>query len=168
MSGKTPERSPSQRTIVVGVIADTHGKLNPSAIQALEGVELIIHAGDIDTNAVLERLKRIAPVKAVRGNMDRRSGLPRFPTTQVVEVGEVHLYVLHNIEDLDIDPEEAGFDAVIYGHSHQPENKDRNGVLFLNPGSASSPRKSTTSSLARLHIQGKNIQVEMIDLERTF
>jgi putative phosphoesterase len=157
-----------QHTTVVGVIADTHGKLSPGAIQALKGVELIIHAGDIDTNAVLEQLKRIAPVKAVRGNMDRRSGLPRFPTTEVVEVGEVRLYVLHNIEDLDINPKAAGFDAVIFGHSHQPENKDRSGVLFLNPGSASSPRRGTKPSLARLYIQGKNIQVEMINLKRMF
>jgi putative phosphoesterase len=150
------------------VIADTHGKLSQSAVQALEGVELIIHAGDIDTPAVLQQLKRIAPVKAVRGNMDRRSGLPRFPTAEVVEVGEVRLYVLHNIEDLDIDPVAAGFDAVIHGHSHHPENKDRRGVLFINPGSASSPRKSTAPSLARLYIQGKNIKVEVINLELTF
>jgi putative phosphoesterase len=160
--------TPPQHTTVVGVIADTHGKLSQSAIQALKGVELIIHAGDIDTNAVFEQLKRIAPVKAVRGNMDRRAGLPRLPTTDVVEVGEVHLYILHNLEDLDINPAAAGFAAVIYGHSHQPENKDRGGVLFLNPGSASSPRKGTRPSLARLYIQGKNIQVEMINLERTF
>jgi putative phosphoesterase len=153
---------------VVGVIADTHGKLSPSAVQALKGVELIIHAGDIDTTAVLEQLKRIAPVRAVRGNMDRGTSLPHLPTTDVVTVGEVHLYILHNLENLDINPAAAGFDAVIYGHSHRPENKCRNGVLFLNPGSASSPRKSTTPSLARLRIQGKNIRVDMINLERTF
>lgn len=159
---------PTHHTTVVGVIADTHGKLSQSAIQALKGVELIIHAGDIDTTAVFEQLKRIAPVRAVRGNMDRGTGLPNLPNTDVVEVGEVRLYVLHNLEDLDIDPAAVGFDAVIFGHSHQPENKDRGGVLFLNPGSATSPRKSTSPSLARLHIHGKNIRVEMISLERGF
>jgi putative phosphoesterase len=157
-----------QQTFVVGVIADTHGKLSPSAVQALKGVELIIHAGDIDSNAVLDQLKRIAPVKVVRGNMDRGTGLPHLPTREVVEVGEAQLYILHNLEDLDINPEAMGIDAVIYGHSHQPENKYRGEVLFLNPGSASSPRKGTQPSLARLQIQGKNIQVEMMSLERIF
>jgi putative phosphoesterase len=160
--------TPPQHTTVVGVIADTHGELSPGAVQALNGVELIIHAGDIDTSAVFEQLKRIAPVKAVSGNMDQGTDLPRLPTTDVVEIGGASLYILHNLEDLDIDPAAAGVDVVIYGHSHQPENKDRAGVLFLNPGSASSPRNGARPSLARLRIQGKNIQVEMISLERVF
>jgi len=160
------ENTPPQHTKVIGVIADTHGKLRPAAERALKGVDLIIHAGDIDTPEVLEQLKRIAPVKAVRGNMDQGTGLSGLPTREIVEVEEARLYILHSLEELDINPEAAGFDAVIYGHSHQPENKDRGGVLFINPGSASSPRKCTRASLTRLHIQGKIIQVEMINLER--
>jgi putative phosphoesterase len=157
-----------QPTFLVGVIADTHGKLSSDAVQALEGVGLIIHAGDIHTTSILDQLKQIAPVKAVRGNMDRGDGTRNLPTTEVVQVGEVQLYILHSLEALNIHPGAAGFDAVIYGHSHQPENKIRNNVLFLNPGSASFPRKGSKPSVARLQIQGKRIQVTLINLERGF
>jgi putative phosphoesterase len=154
----------SPPTIHIGVIADTHGKLAPKALQALKGVELIVHAGDVQSITTLDQLSRIAPVKAVRGNMDRGHGVKNLPATEVVQVGETQLYVLHNLETLDIHPAAAGFDAVIYGHSHQPENKIRNGVLFLNPGSPSSPRRGSPPTVARLLIQGKILRAELIEL----
>lgn len=150
--------------IKVGVISDTHGKLSPKAISALKGVAVIIHAGDFDQPEILARLQEIAPVKAVRGNMDQGTWSKALPRTEVVEIGEVNLFVVHDLEDLDINPQAAGMDAVIFGHYHRAEELERGGVLFLNPGSASYPRGSTQSSLVILSIEGKDLEVEFIDL----
>ncbi|MGA9755143.1 MAG: metallophosphoesterase family protein, partial [Desulfobaccales bacterium] len=121
---------------LIGVISDTHGLLRPEALKVLSGVELIIHAGDIGNPRILAELARIAPVHAVRGNTDRAGWAVDLPLTRVVEVGDVHFYVLHELFCLDLDPAAAGFAAVIFGHSHHPHLERKNGVLYLNPGSA--------------------------------
>jgi putative phosphoesterase len=149
---------------VLGVISDTHGLMRPEAIKALEGVKMIIHAGDIGTPEVLETLHVIAPVVAVRGNNDTGMWAHALPETEVVEVGSVTLYVLHDVKTLDLDPIAAGFHAVISGHSHQPAIARRQGVLFLNPGSAGPRRFKLPISVAQLTIRGDTVDAQLIDL----
>ncbi len=149
---------------LVGVISDTHGLLRPEALDALAGVELIVHAGDIGTPEVLGRLQPIAPVFAVRGNVDLGDWARQLPATQVVPVGRVLLYVLHNAAELELDPAAAGFGAVISGHSHEPSAVERGGVLYLNPGSAGPRRLDLPVSLARLRVQENRLQAELIEL----
>jgi len=151
--------------IVVGVIADTHGVLVPAALKALKGVDLIIHAGDVGHPDVLDSLQTIAPVVAVRGNMDFDEGLRELPATEAIDVGDVLLYVIHNVHQLDIAPAESGFGAVIFGHSHQPSKAQHKGVLFLNPGSAAQPRFNSPASLALLHIRGISLKARFVDLD---
>ena len=153
------------REIVVGIIADTHGLLLPAAIKALEGVDLIVHAGDVGNTEVLDNLKSIAPVYAVRGNMDMIEGLRELPETEVVEVGDILLYVIHNIHRLDIVPSKAGFDAVIFGHLHCPSLSEKEGVLFLNPGSAAQPRLNYPASLALLHVNGDSMKAKIVNID---
>ena len=153
------------KKIVVGVISDTHGLLLPAAIKALESVDLIVHAGDVGNTEVLDNLKSIAPVFAVRGNMDMTEGLRELPETEVIEVGDVLLYVIHNIHRLDIVPSKAGFDAVIFGHLHCPSLSEKEGVLFLNPGSASQPRRNYPASLALLHVNGNSIKAQIVNID---
>jgi hypothetical protein len=143
----------ASRVHTVGVISDTHGLLRPEAVAALTGVERIIHAGDIGERAVLDALGRLAPVSAVRGNNDRGGWTRHIPETEVVEVGGVALYVLHDLHELDLDPRAAGYAAVIAGHSHQPRQEERDGVLYFNPGSAGPRRFRLPVSLGRLTIE---------------
>jgi uncharacterized protein len=159
-----PERSQSAAVHLLGVISDTHGLLRPEAVKALEGAETIIHAGDIGTPEVLEALHAIAPVVAVRGNNDRGDWAHALPETEVVEVGGVALYVLHDVNTLDLDPVAAGFRAVISGHSHRPAVSKRRGVLFLNPGSAGPRRFKLPVSVARLLIRGDAVDAQLIEL----
>jgi putative phosphoesterase len=147
-----------------GVISDTHGLLRSEAVKALWGVDMIIHAGDIGKPEILEALRAIAPVVAVRGNNDTGDWALTLPETEVVEVGRIALYVLHDIHALDLDPAAAGFDAVISGHSHQPAVAKRHGVLFVNPGSAGPRRFKLPVSLARLSIRGETLDPQLIDL----
>jgi uncharacterized protein len=149
---------------VLGIISDTHGLMRPEAIKALEGVEMIIHAGDIGTPEVLETLHAIAPVVAVRGNNDKGDWAHALPETEVVEVGSVVLYVLHDVNTLDLDPVTAGFHAVISGHSHRPAMSKRQGVLFLNPGSAGPRRFKLPVSVARITIRGAAIDAQLVEL----
>jgi uncharacterized protein len=158
----TPVASPKKH--VIGVISDTHGLVRPEAIKALTGVERIIHAGDIGAPAVLETLQRIAPVVAVRGNNDTDAWARALPNTEALEVGEVALYVLHDVHDLDLDPRTAGFHVVISGHSHRPSIATRQGVLYLNPGSAGPRRFKLPISLAHLHVQAGAVDAQLIDL----
>jgi hypothetical protein len=148
----------------IGVISDTHGLLRPQAVEALKGVNLIIHAGDVGSPEILEKLGRIAPVHAVRGNTDRGEWARDLPLTEVVDAGEIQLYVLHDLHTLDLDPRAAGFAAVIFGHSHRPLLEWRNGVLYLNPGSAGPRRFTLPVSMAYLKIQGKSLQPEFVPL----
>ena len=153
------------RVHTVGVISDTHGLLRPEAVAALAGVERIVHAGDIGSPDVLAALGRIAPVAAVRGNNDREAWAAGIPETEVVEVGDVSLYVLHDLHELDLDPRAAGFAAVIAGHSHQPRVEERAGVLYLNPGSAGPRRFKLPISVARLTVTGPRVQATLVTLE---
>ena len=149
----------------LGVISDTHGLVRPEALQALAGVERIVHAGDIGDRAVLEALARVAPVTAVRGNNDRGRWAADIPETEVVEVGGVSLYLLHDLHELDLEPRAAGFAAVISGHSHQPKIDERDGVLYLNPGSAGPRRFKLPISLARLTIRHARVNAQLVTLQ---
>ena len=151
--------------LLVGVISDTHGLLRPAALEALHGCELIVHAGDVGKLEVLEGLRTVAPVMAVRGNVDREPWNEDLPATRVVQAGEVFLYVLHNLGALDVDPAGGGFRAVISGHSHQASIKERGGVLYLNPGSAGPRRFSLPISLALLHVRGHDLRAEIVALK---
>lgn len=154
-----------RQNTLIGVISDTHGVLLPQALKALESVDLIIHAGDVGSPEVIERLQAIAPVKAVRGNMDFLEGLQDLPETEAVEVGALLLYVIHDLHKLDIAPLEAGFAAVIFGHTHRPSAKENNGVLFINPGSAAQPRHDSPASLALLRVRGNSLSARFVDLD---
>lgn len=150
---------------LVGVISDTHGVLRPQAAQALRGVELIIHAGDIGHPRVLTALEEIAPVQAVRGNTDRGEWARRLPLSRWLEVGGARLYVLHELQALDQTwRPRPRFQAVIYGHSHQPRLARQDGVLYLNPGSAGPRRFTLPVTLALLRVQEGRLQAEVVNL----
>lgn len=150
---------------VVGVIADTHGLVRPEALAALRGCALIVHAGDVGGPDVLDALRAVAPVVAVRGNNDRGAWAAALPEREVVEVGGRLLYVLHDVKELDLDPAAARLDAVIAGHSHRPAIARRDGVLFLNPGSAGPRRFTLPIALARLHVTGGRLAARLVDLD---
>jgi putative phosphoesterase len=149
----------------VGVISDTHGLLREEALDALRGSDLILHAGDIGSPEVIRALERIAPVRAVRGNNDRDEWGRSLPLTDVVELGEHLVYLLHDIADLDLDPAAAGFAAVICGHSHKPRIEEREGVIYLNPGSAGPRRFRLPIAVARMQVSAGGLQAELVDLE---
>ncbi|HEX2200471.1 MAG TPA: metallophosphoesterase family protein [Gammaproteobacteria bacterium] len=150
--------------VLVGIISDTHGLVRLEAVRALKGSELLIHAGDIGNPQVIEQLHEIAPTFVVRGNNDRGAWAADLPVTQVVEVGELLFYVLHEISQLDVDPAIAGFAAVVSGHSHQPSIQFRDGVLYLNPGSAGPRRFSLPVAVARVHVSGRQMRPEIVKL----
>jgi hypothetical protein len=150
---------------VVGVISDTHGLLREEAIAVLRGCDLIIHAGDIGSAQILNELRSLAPVKAVRGNIDTEPWARTLPEFDVVEIGELSIYVLHDLKQLDLKPDAAGFAAVISGHSHKPSIESKSGVLYLNPGSAGPRRFRLPITLARMKIATRTISAEVIDLE---
>jgi putative phosphoesterase len=152
--------------ITIGVISDTHGLLRPEAIAALKGSDHIIHAGDIGDPAILDALKQIAPVTAIRGNIDHEAWARKLPATDLVTINGLALYVLHNIEELDLKPEAAGFSAVIYGHTHVPRQETKNGVLYLNPGSAGPKRFRLPVTIGRLRIHSQELECEIINLLR--
>ncbi len=149
----------------VGVVSDTHGLVRPEMLEALEGSELIIHAGDVGDREVLAALEQIAPVRAVRGNMDRGEFGPQLPLTLVLDVGQLRLHVIHILQDLDFDPATAGFSVVISGHTHEPSISRKRGVLYLNPGSAGPRRFRLPVTSARLAIQGAQPEAEIIELK---
>jgi hypothetical protein len=150
--------------VLIGVISDTHGLLRPGALRALRGSQAIIHAGDVGDPEILAKLTEIAPVTAVRGNVDTEPWARKLPETNVLEIGNVSIYVLHNIEQLDLKPEAAGFAAVIYGHSHIPNQEIKNGVLFFNPGSAGPKRFRLPVCLGKLIVNDQNVTGEFIQL----
>src|SRR5882724_9124131 len=137
----------------IGIISDTHGLLRPEAIAALRGVDHILHAGDIGVPEILDRLRELAPVTAVRGNVDREPWAPALRETELVEVDDISIYMLHDLGQLDLKPEAAGFRVVIYGHSHQPKIEEKSGVLYFNPGSAGPRRFHLPVTLGRMEIE---------------
>ena len=148
----------------IGVISDTHGLLRPEAFELLKGSHYIVHAGDVGDPDILRRLEEIAPVTAVRGNVDRGAWAKRIPVTAVLEVRAVSLYVLHKLDDLDLQPEAAGFSAVIYGHSHMPKQETRNEVLYFNPGSAGPRRFNLPVTIGRMVVSGTHIQTQILPI----
>jgi uncharacterized protein len=148
----------------VGIISDTHGLLRREAEKALQGVQLIVHAGDVGPPEILGKLKLIAPVFAVRGNVDTEPWARELPVTTVVEAGGATFYVLHNLRELDLRPEAAKFDFVVSGHTHQAEQSVRNGVTYLNPGSAGPKRFHLPVTLALLDLSRKPWRPDVIRL----
>jgi hypothetical protein len=148
----------------LGIISDTHGLLRPEAARALSGVDLIVHAGDVGKPEVLTQLKAIAPVFAVRGNVDTEAWAMELPATAIVDADSASLYVLHNLRELDLRPDAAGFDAVISGHTHQAEQWEREGVLYLNPGSAGPRRFNLPVTLALVDVGSAPWKVEILEL----
>lgn len=151
--------------MLIGLISDTHGLLRPEALAALQGCERIIHAGDIGKPAVLDGLRALAPVEVIRGNIDTADWAQALPDRLDLHIGDLRLHVLHDLKELDIDPQAAGIDVVIAGHSHQPNIERRNGVLYINPGSAGPRRFRLPTSLALLRLEGGNAQAELIRLD---
>lgn len=151
--------------MIIGIISDTHGILNSSAQQALAGVDHIVHAGDIDSPDVLKSLARIAPVSAVRGNMDQGHWAHKLPVSDLVAFEGVHFYLLHNLDQLDLDPIAAGIQVVISGHTHQSSIKTIQGVLYFNPGSASYGRHGGSLSVGRITVSSNRLTPRIVGLD---
>jgi uncharacterized protein len=149
---------------LIGVISDTHGLLRPEALAALRGSDYIIHAGDIGAPGILSRLAEIAPVIAVRGNVDRAAWAKKIPETEVLHVAGISIYVLHKLQDLDLKPEAADISVVIYGHTHVAKQEEKNGVLYFNPGSAGPRRFRLPITLGRFIVRPGEIEPEIIKL----
>ncbi len=150
--------------MLLGIVSDTHGLLRPEALTALDGCNGIIHAGDLGKVEVYERLSRIAPTVAIRGNVDREPWAKRFPETLEISVGGIKTYVLHDLHVLAFDPVVKNVDLVISGHSHHPVIKEQAGVLYVNPGSAGPRRFSLPVTLVRLEIGPDALRAELIDV----
>lgn len=150
---------------MIGIISDTHGLLRPEAVEALRGSELIIHAGDVGEPSILDALETLAPVRAVRGNVDHGVLAERLPATDVVRADGADLYLLHDRDALDLDPAAAGFAAVIFGHSHRPLVEERKGVLWVNPGSAGPRRFTLPVTVAHMWVEDGRPRVELVELD---
>ncbi len=148
----------------VGVISDTHGLLRPQAIKALSGSDFIIHAGDIGSIEVIDQLTNIAPVTAIRGNVDKPPWADSFADEEVLEIDGLYIYIIHNIFDLNLDPLASGFKVVVSGHSHKPNVESRDGVLYVNPGSAGPRRFSLPIAIATLEINEGNAHAKVVEL----
>jgi putative phosphoesterase len=155
------------KSFLLGIISDTHGLLRPEALSALKNSQAIIHAGDIGNSQILDQLKTIAPVFAIRGNVDTEPWASSLPLTAVVELQNISIYVLHQLEQLDLNPKAAGFHIVVSGHTHKPESHRHDGVLYINPGSAGPRRFSLPISLAILDLLKTPWQVEFLNLAAT-
>jgi putative phosphoesterase len=151
----------------VGLISDTHGLLRPEAVAFLRGSDFIVHAGDIGDADVLRALNALAPLTVVRGNNDRGPWAERIAETQVLQIGEVLVYVLHNLAELDLDPAAAGFRVVVSGHSHRPSIDERDGVLYVNPGSSGPRRFSLPIAVGELEVAGRSVKAKLVELEVT-
>ena len=150
--------------MTIGVLADTHGLLRPEVLTAFAGVEHILHAGDVGDPAILDRLQELAPVSAIRGNIDRSGVCAALPAEEYVTLGEANLYLVHDVHTLSIDPAAAKIQAVIFGHSHKPLLEQRKGVLFFNPGAAGPRRFSLPISAGLLHFSGAQVRAEHLRL----
>jgi hypothetical protein len=148
------------------LISDTHGMLRHEALQALRGADLVIHAGDVGDSEILAALREIAPLVAIRGNIDTAEWAKSLPETAVAQAGPVTIYILHDLKALDLDAKAAGFQIVISGHSHKPQRSERNGVLYINPGSAGPRRFNLPITIARLDLGVLPWSVEFLDLEK--
>jgi putative phosphoesterase len=149
----------------IGVISDTHGLLRPQAVEALRGVDQILHAGDIGKPEVLDGLREIAPLTAIRGNNDKGPWADTIAELERIEIGGISIYMLHNLKKLELEPSREGINVVIAGHSHKPLNEIRGGVLYLNPGSAGPRRFKLPVSIAHLRIENGSVMVNIIELD---
>lgn len=168
-SGKSPAQvsfSAPKAPRKIGLISDTHGVLRPEALQALRGSDLIVHAGDVGDPTILEALAKIAPVIAVRGNVDTADWAKSLPETAVVEADGANIYILHDSKTLDLDPKASQFHIVISGHSHKASRSERNAVLYINPGSAGPRRFNLPITVAYLDLGATPWTVEFVDLEK--
>jgi uncharacterized protein len=150
--------------VIIGVISDTHGLLRPEAVELLRGSEHIIHAGDIGASEIIPELEKIAPVTAIRGNVDTQTWAQSFAETEVVELGGLYFYVIHDANAIDLNPKAAGFAAVISGHSHKPKQEVRDAVLYFNPGSAGPRRFTLPISVGRLAITSGKVSGEILEI----
>ena len=150
----------------IGIISDTHGLLRPEAVEMLRGSEHIIHAGDIGAPEIIPELWKIAPVTAIRGNVDTQAWARSFAETEVVELGGLDIYILHDANAIDLNPKAAGFAAVISGHSHKPKQEMKDGVLYFNPGSAGPKRFNLPISVGKLEIVDGKLSAEVLLLSR--
>jgi putative phosphoesterase len=155
----------SRPSFKIGVISDTHGLLRPEVVEVFKDVGRIIHAGDIGREFVLQELRAIAPVTAVRGNMDGEDWAFKLQRTEAIEIHDHLIYVIHDIAKLDIEPDSSGTGVIISGHSHRPSVSKHKGVLYLNPGSAGPKRFKLPISVGLLHVNSKGIRAEIIDLK---
>ena len=150
--------------IRVGLISDTHGLLRPQAVEALRGSDFIVHGGDIGDAGILEALAAMAPLTVVRGNNDREAWAEAIPETAFLKVGDVHVYAIHDLSRIDIDPAGAGVRVVISGHSHKPKVEARDGVLYVNPGSAGTRRFKLPIAVAELIVDGSTVSARILEL----
>jgi putative phosphoesterase len=154
------------RATKIGLISDTHGLLREEAVRMLARSELILHAGDIGNPEILDELRKIAPVIAIRGNVDVDDRAQKLPETEIVETEGATIFMIHDVNRIDLKPEAAGFHIVLSGHSHEPSDAERNGVRYINPGSAGPRRFSLPVSIARLDLSRKPWRVEFVTLEK--
>lgn len=155
---------PVDACVVVGIISDTHGLLRPEAVDALAGCQQILHAGDVGKVDVIERLCRLAPTDAIRGNVDRGGWADALSKTLTVSVRQLRIHVLHDLQTLAVDPLQGNVDLIVSGHSHRPAIRETAGVIYLNPGSAGARRFSLPVTLARLTIDPSGVRVDLIDV----
>lgn len=148
----------------MGLISDTHGLLRAEAVEALRGSDFIVHAGDIGHMGIIKQLAELAPVSAVRGNNDNGAWAAELPETEVLKLGEVSIYIVHDLAQLDLDPAAANFHVVVSGHSHRPGLEERNGVLYVNPGSAGPRRFTLPVSVGELVVSGLTIRPQLFTL----
>jgi putative phosphoesterase len=157
-------RSSPHSPKLIGLISDTHGLIRPQALAALKGVHLIIHAGDVGKPEVIKALKAIAPLVVIKGNIDKDAWADSLPETKALKISAARLYVIHNVKELDFAPGARGFSVVISGHSHKPSVVTRDGVLFVNPGSAGPKRFKLPVAVGKLRVGARHITAELIDL----
>ncbi len=159
---RTP--APTRAVVIIGVISDTHGLLRPEALAALRGSDFIIHAGDVGDPDIVKKLAEIASVTAIRGNVDREAWARKIPATNALEVGGISIYILHNLNELDLKPEAAGFAVVVSGHTHRAKQETTNGVLYFNPGSAGPRRFRLPVTIGRLKVQDGKVSGEIVEI----
>ena len=153
--------SPPRR---IGLISDTHGLLRDEAVEALRSSDLILHAGDVGKPEIVDALRTVAPVIAVRGNVDQDSWASALPATAVAETDSALIYILHDLKELDLDPVAAGFRVVVSGHSHKPARSEHSGILYINPGSAGPKRFNLPTTIARLDLAANPWKVDFVDI----
>jgi uncharacterized protein len=163
-AGQVRTPAPTRAETIIGVISDTHGLLRPEALTALRGSDYIIHAGDIGDPDILKTLAEIAPVTAIRGNVDRDAWAKKIPPTNVLQVSGVSIYILHNLNELDLKPEAAGFGVAVSGHTHAARAEMKNGVLYFNPGSAGPRRFRLPVTVGRLKVRGGKASGEIVEI----